>query len=38
MVGLKVQGNLKKSLAKAKEEKIYEQMNNEELFSTPACL
>ena len=30
---------LKKSLAKAKEEeKIYEQMNNEQLFSTPACL
>lgn len=30
---------LKKSLAKAKEEeRIYEQMNNEELFSTPTCL
>jgi len=29
---------LKRSLAKAKEEKIYEQMNNEQLFSTPACL
>ena len=30
---------LKKSLAKAKEEeRIYEQMNNEELFSTPTCM
>ena len=29
----------KKSLAKAKEEeRIYEQMNNEELVSTPTCL
>ena len=30
---------LRKSLAKAKEEeRIFEQMNNEELFSTPTCL
>ena len=30
---------LKKSLAKAEEEeRIYEQMNNEELFYTPTCL
>ena len=35
----KEQLELKKSLPKEKEkERIYEQMNNEELVSTPTCL